>query len=158
MLQDNSHIFPHIIETLSLPSYLYSITSWSSSASSRDCAGKSKALPQYTLRKKCPIKEFFLVRIFLYLDRIRRSTLQISVFSPNTGKYGPEKTPYLDIFYAVTENSNKNKTKHISLTSAMTEWTNLLYNLHSLNSLNEFEANILKLKQIFSEFLIISFS
>ena len=24
-----------------------------------------------------------------------------SVFSPNTGKYGPEKTPYLDIFRAV---------------------------------------------------------
>ena len=25
-----------------------------------------------------------------------------SVFSPNTGKYGPEKTLYLDIFHAVT--------------------------------------------------------
>ena len=24
-----------------------------------------------------------------------------SVFSPNTGKYGPEKTPYLDTFHAV---------------------------------------------------------
>ena len=24
-----------------------------------------------------------------------------SVFSPNTGKYGPETTPYLDTFYAV---------------------------------------------------------
>ena len=24
------------------------------------------------------------------------------VFSPNTGKYGPEKTPYLDTFYAVS--------------------------------------------------------
>ena len=24
-----------------------------------------------------------------------------SVFGPNTGKYGPEKTPYLDIFHAV---------------------------------------------------------
>ena len=23
------------------------------------------------------------------------------VFSPNTGKYGPEKTPYLDTFHAV---------------------------------------------------------
>ena len=23
------------------------------------------------------------------------------VFSPNTGKYGPEKNPYLDIFHAV---------------------------------------------------------
>ena len=26
---------------------------------------------------------------------------QISVFSPNTGKYGPGKTPYLDTFHAV---------------------------------------------------------
>ena len=25
----------------------------------------------------------------------------LSVFSPNTGKYGPEKTPYLDSFHAV---------------------------------------------------------
>ena len=24
------------------------------------------------------------------------------VFSPNTGKYGPEKTPHLDTFHAVT--------------------------------------------------------
>ena len=28
-------------------------------------------------------------------------TPQISVFSPNTGKCGPEKTPYLDTFHAV---------------------------------------------------------
>ena len=41
--------------------------------------------------------EFFLVRIFLYSDSIRRFTL----FSPNIGKYGPEKTPYLDVFPAV---------------------------------------------------------
>ena len=26
------------------------------------------------------------------------------VLSPNTGKYGPEKTPYLDTFHAVLEN------------------------------------------------------
>ena len=45
--------------------------------------------------------EFFLVRIFLYLDRIRRFTEKNSIFSPNTGKYGPEKTPYLDTFLAV---------------------------------------------------------
>ena len=28
-------------------------------------------------------------------------TPYLSVFSPNAGKYGPEKTPYLDIFLAV---------------------------------------------------------
>ena len=50
-----------------------------------------------TLREKCSDKEFFLVRIFPQLDWIRRDTpLQrdtpyLSVFSPNAGKYGPEK-------------------------------------------------------------------
>ena len=28
---------------------------------------------------------------------------KISIFSPNTGKYGPEKTPYLDTFHAVRQ-------------------------------------------------------
>ena len=42
--------------------------------------------------------EFFLVRIFLSSDWIQRFT---GVFSPNTGKYGPGKIPYLDIFHAV---------------------------------------------------------
>ena len=41
-----------------------------------------------TLREKCPNTEFFLVRIFPYL----------SVFSPNAGKYGPEKTLYFGHF------------------------------------------------------------
>ena len=30
-----------------------------------------------------------------------KSTVRQSVFSPNTGKYGPEETPYLDTFHAV---------------------------------------------------------
>ena len=54
-----------------------------------------------TLREKCPNTEFFLARIFPYLDRIERFTPWISVFSRNTGKYGPEKTPYLNTFHAV---------------------------------------------------------
>ena len=37
------------------------------------------------LREKCPNTELSLVRI---------------LFSPNAGKHGPEKTPYLDIFHA----------------------------------------------------------
>ena len=55
----------------------------------------------HSLREKCPNMEFFLVRIFLHLDWIRRDTEYLSVLSPNTGKYGPEKTPYLDAFHAV---------------------------------------------------------
>ena len=37
-----------------------------------------------------------------------------SVFSLNTGKYGPEITPYLDTFHAVTEEYNPN-TRHETL-------------------------------------------
>ena len=41
--------------------------------------------------------EIFLVRIFPHLDWIRTFT--------DAGKYGPEKTPYLDIFHAVKVHS-----------------------------------------------------
>ena len=54
-----------------------------------------------TLPEKCPNTEFFLARIFPHSDWIRRNTSYLFVFSPNTGKYGPEKTPYLDTFHAV---------------------------------------------------------
>ena len=33
---------------------------------------------------------------------IKRDTPYLSVFSPHTGKYGPEKTPYLDTFHVVS--------------------------------------------------------
>ena len=56
----------------------------------------------HILREKCPNKEFFLVRIFPHSDWTRRDTEYLSVFSPNAGKYEPEKTPYLDTFHAVT--------------------------------------------------------
>ena len=42
-----------------------------------------------SLREKCPNTKFY------------RDTEDLSVFSPNAGKYGLEKTPYLDTFYAV---------------------------------------------------------
>ena len=48
-------------------------------------------------RKKCQT-QFFLVCILPYLNWIRR---YIPVFSPNTEKYGPEKTIYFDIFCAM---------------------------------------------------------
>ena len=44
--------------------------------------------PGATLRDKCPSTEFFFNSYF-------------PVFSPNTGKYGLEKTPHLDTFHAV---------------------------------------------------------
>ena len=61
---------------------------------------------QLSLREMCPNTELFLVRIFLYSDWIRRDTAYLSVFSPNTGKYGPEITPHLDTFHAVSLYSN----------------------------------------------------
>ena len=54
-----------------------------------------------SLREKCPNTEFFLFRIFPYSDWIRRDTDYPSVFSPNVGKYGLEKSSYLDTFHAV---------------------------------------------------------
>ena len=37
------------------------------------------------------IFEVFLVRIFPHSDRMRRDTPSLCVFSPDSGKYGPEK-------------------------------------------------------------------
>ena len=36
-----------------------------------------------------------------YVKSVQIHTEYLSVFSTNAGKYGPEKTPYLDTFYAV---------------------------------------------------------
>ena len=41
-----------------------------------------------SLREKCPNKFFF-------------SSPYFPIFSPNAGKYRPEKTPYLDTFHVV---------------------------------------------------------
>ena len=41
-----------------------------------------------SLHEKCPNTEFFSGPYF-------------PVFNPNTGKYGPEKSPYLDTFHSV---------------------------------------------------------
>ena len=46
--------------------------------------------------KKCRNMEVFIT------DWIRRFTPYVSVFSTNTGKYGPEITPYFDTFHALS--------------------------------------------------------
>ena len=51
--------------------------------------------------RKASIFGIIHVRIFTHLDWIRRDTEYPSVFSPNAGKYGPEKTQYLDTFHAL---------------------------------------------------------
>ena len=60
-----------------------------------------KVRTKLTLCEKYPNTELFLVRIFLYSDLIWRDNPYLSVFSPNTGKYGLEITPYLDTSHAV---------------------------------------------------------
>ena len=50
-----------------------------------------------SLREKCLFRAF-LVRIFPHSDWIRRNTTYLSIFSPNTGKYGPEKLRIRTLF------------------------------------------------------------
>ena len=52
-----------------------------------------------TLREEYPNKEIFLICIFLDLAWIQRDTSYLSIFTPNAGKYGQEKTLYLDTFH-----------------------------------------------------------
>ena len=42
-----------------------------------------------------------------------------AVFNPNTGKYGPEVTPYLDTFHAVTDSVKLNAKFDISYRCVM---------------------------------------
>ena len=44
----------------------------------------------------------------------RKSVQMESLFGPNTGKYGPEKTPYFDAFHAVRDPSNTFKDENLS--------------------------------------------
>ena len=67
----------------------------------RECDWNNTSSPKINHCVKCPNTEFSLVCIFPHSDWIRRYTPYLSVFSPNAGKYGPEKTPYLDTFHAV---------------------------------------------------------
>ena len=70
-----------------------------------ECAAYESLVNRYYLRsslhEKSPNAEFFLVRIFPHSDWIQRDNPYLSVFSPNAGKCGPEKTPYLDTFHTV---------------------------------------------------------
>ena len=46
------------------------------------------------------------VRVIHCVKSVQIQSFFWSVFSPNTGKYGPEKTPYLDTFHAVIHSAN----------------------------------------------------
>ena len=57
-------------------------------------------LLKFPLHEKCPDTEF-LWSVFFCIRTEYGDLRSNSVFSPNTGKYGPEKTSYLNTFYAV---------------------------------------------------------
>ena len=53
--------------------------------------------------------QYFILLLYNFYNR--NSDYYLSVFSPNTGKYGPEITPYLDTFYTVISKSSSKKIK-----------------------------------------------
>ena len=59
------------------------------------CGNLQAIYPKLSLREKCPKKECFW-------SALSAITEQIFVFSPNTGKYRPEKTQHLDTFHTVS--------------------------------------------------------
>ena len=86
--------------------------------------------------------ELFLVRNLLYSDWMRRFTE--SVFSPNTGKYGPEIIPHLSIFHAVViflkyilgcHTTSKVSTKKAAFQNSL---------VHGWDLLNQFGKQLLK--------------
>ena len=82
---------------------------------------------KYTsLREKCLNTEF-LVHIFPHSDWVPRVTEYLSVFSPNAGKYGSEKTPYLDTFHTVLMSETIRLTSvwkiPLITSGAITSWT-----------------------------------
>ena len=62
---------------------------------------KRRLLNCPTLREKCPNTEFFSVPYFPPFGLNTEIYSVLSVFRPNAGKYGPEKTPHLSTFHAV---------------------------------------------------------
>ena len=56
------------------------------------------SVAEFNTAWKVSIFRVFLLRIFPHSDWIRRDTLYLSVCSPNTGKYGPEKFRIRELF------------------------------------------------------------
>ena len=81
-----------------------------------------------TLREKCPNTEFSLVRIFPHSDWIRRDTPYLSVFSPDAGKYRPEKTPYISL-YSVRKRENTDQ-KKLRIGTLFTLWYQPEFSIH----------------------------
>ena len=59
--------------------------------------------------------------------------LNISVFSPNAGKYGPEKTLYMDTFHTVLLEAFATLPTHINYLLPNTEYMSIFYFHHNLS-------------------------
>ena len=73
---------------------------------------------------------------FQHLDRIRRDTPYLSVFSPNEGKYGPEKTPYSDTFQAVLIKNIESTTDAQIFLNHIFSWNQILISIYFLFSVS----------------------
>ena len=63
------------------------------------------------------------------------SGLYFPIFGPNTGKYGPQKAPYLDTFHAVLENSGFFTPFHPLIFQTVSENFNTVFGLqHRLST------------------------
>ena len=71
--------------------------------------------------------------ISLYSVRMRENTEYLSVFTPNAGKYGPKKTPYLDTFHAVANIANPrgNEIKQLMLWIKIILEGNIILNINT---------------------------
>ena len=65
----------------------------------------------YTARKVSKYG-FFFWSVFSHIRTKYGEILSFSVLSPNAGKYGPEKTRYLDAFHAVIYQHARRLTHH----------------------------------------------
>ena len=71
------------------------------------------------IRSKCYLEDMHWVKsvqirsyfwsVFFRIRSEYREIRNISVFTPHSGKYGPEITPYLDTFHAVISKDNGKK-------------------------------------------------
>ena len=105
------NLYPKYIKRISFPGYKLLLC-----ANTLDFAGIKLPFTnlQFHCVKSAQIRSFFWSAFFCiwteyreirsispYSLRMRKNTKYFYVFSPNAGKYGPEKTPYLDTFHAV---------------------------------------------------------
>ena len=67
-----------------------------------------------------------LTNTFLQSSFLAEIWRDLSAFSTNAGKYGPEKTPYLDNFHAVTGNARKRYSQEQLIRNEISKYQKIL--------------------------------